>query len=106
MCSIEVVSSPSPWVFKFGREVVEGTWASRGVLHGPFSPEGERHPAPTLFPGIKSLTVYWSFRQHWEMLAGKSTPFRKRLWSRACHHAQTSTISATLLHLQGLLLAS
>lgn len=72
MCLIEVVSSPSPWVFKFGREVVEGTWASRGVLHGPFSPEGERHPAPTLFPGIKSLTVYWSFRQHWEMLAGKS----------------------------------
>lgn len=36
-----------------------------------FSPEGERHPAPMLFPGIKSLTVYWSFRQHWEMLAGK-----------------------------------
>lgn len=36
--SIEAVSSPSLWVFKFGREVVEGTWASCGVLHGPFQP--------------------------------------------------------------------
>lgn len=33
-------------------------------------------------------------------------PFRKHLWSRACHHTQTSTISATLLHPGGLLLAS
>lgn len=31
-------------VCKFGREVVEGTWASWGVLRGFSGPVGERHP--------------------------------------------------------------
>lgn len=64
MCSVEVVSSPSLWAFKFGREVVEGTWASCGVSSSwPLSalsfsgPGGEGHPARTFFPGITSLTV-------------------------------------------------